>query len=112
MRVITAPLGPIGLIATIYLGLTFSNLTCRLSAVTKLKYQRGWFTVGTVMLTLALVSQMMRSSATLAPDIAPSVLLEPWFALVTFNIPFALGVTIELVLVWYHWRWTFKEKLS
>jgi hypothetical protein len=111
MRVVTAPLGPLGLVATIYLGLTFANLSHRLSAVTKLGYQRHWFTAGTAVLTLALASQVVRSSAALAPDIAPPLLLDPWFALMTFYIPFALGVTIELVLVWYHWRWTFKEKL-
>jgi hypothetical protein len=112
MRVITAPLGPIGLIATIYLGLIFSNLSRRLSAVTKLKYQRSGFRASMTLLTLAVVSQVMRSSATLAPDIAPRVLLQSWFALVTFHIPFALGVTIQLILAWYHWRWIFKEKLG
>lgn len=112
MRVMTAPLGAVGLVATIYLGLIFFNLSQRLSAVTKLKYHRGWFHVSMVLLTLALVSQVMRSSAILAPDIAPPALLQSWFAMATFHIPFALGVTIQLILVWRHWGWTFEEKLG
>jgi len=112
MRVLTSPLGPLGLIATIYLALIFSNLSRRLSAVTKLKFQRVWFNVSLLLLIVAVASQVWRSAATLAPGIAPPVLLQPWFALVAFHIPFALGVTIQLILVWYHWRWTFKEKLS
>ena len=112
MRVMAAPFGPVGLVATIYLGLIFFSLSQRLSAVTKLKYRRSWFHVSMVLLTLALVSQVMRSSAMLAPDMAPPKLLQPWFVLVTFHIPFALGITIQLILVWNHWRWIFKEKLG
>jgi len=111
VRVITAPLGPIGLIAIVYLGLIFANLSRRLCAVTKLKYWAGWFTLGSSLLGLAVASQIIRSSASLAPNLAPAMLLSPWFVVMTYYIPFALGVTIEFVLVWHYWRWTFEEKL-
>ena len=111
MRVIATPLGPIGLIAIIYLGLIFANFSRRLCAVTKLKYRARLFNVGSSVLALAVASQIVRSSASLAPDLAPAVLLEPWFVITTFYVPFALGVTIEVALVWHYWGWTFREKL-
>jgi hypothetical protein len=53
---------------------------------------------------------VIRGIAALAPRLAPPVLLEPWFTLVSFHIPLAVGVTIDLLLVRYYWGWILKEK--
>ena len=54
----------------------------------------------------------MRSIAALTPDLASPVLLRPWFSLMSFHVPLVVGVTLDLVLVWYYWGWILKEKIK
>ena len=113
MIVITTPLGAMGLLAIAYMGFLFTNFSRRLSAVTRMTNHKRWFLVANIFVALAAMSQVMRSTAALAPpDIAPAILLKPWFSLVSFHIPLGIGITINLVLVWYYWRWILKEKVN
>lgn len=112
MLVVTAPLSPIGLVAIAYLSVIFSVLSQRLNAVAKKAEHHRWFSVATAMFILAAMSQAVRGTAHLAPDRASPFLLEPWFALVTFHVPLALGATIDLLLVWYYWGWIVKETVE
>ncbi|HET90156.1 MAG TPA: hypothetical protein ENN99_05375 [Chloroflexi bacterium] len=111
MIVITTPLGAVGLVSVIYLGIMFTNFSRRLGTVTRMSDHYSWFWVATGFITLATMSQIVLGIADLAPDQALSVLLHPWFSLITYHIPLAIGVTIDLVLVWYYWRWILKEKV-
>ena len=111
MTVITTPLGAVGLLAMAYLGFLFANFSRRLSAVTKMANHHRWFLAANILFALAAMSQVIRSTASLAvPDLAPPVLLESWFSLVSFYIPLVIGVTIDLVLVWHYWGWILREK--
>jgi hypothetical protein len=113
MTIITSPLGAVGLLAMAYLSFLFANFSRRLSAVTKMRNHNGWFVAANVLFAVAAMSQIIRSTASLAaPGLAPAALLEPWFSLVSFHIPLAVGVTIDLVLVWYYWGWILKEKVK
>ena len=110
MYVITTALGPFGLAAIVYLGLLLSTLSERLNAVAKKKQYHQWFRVANALIAVATLSQVIRSAASLAPEHALPALLNPWFALLTFHIPLAVGATGDLVLVWYYWGWILKEK--
>ena len=110
MIVITTPLGPMGLLAVVYLGFLFASFSRRLIEVTRMADHCRWFQVANGFVTLAAMSQIVRGIAALAPHLAPSVLLEEWFALVSFHLPLVIGVTIDLVLVWHYWGWILKEK--
>ncbi len=112
MIVITTPLGAAGLLAVVYLGFLFANLSRRLSAVTKMADHHRWFQVANGLVALAAMSQVVRGTAALAPQLTLPILLESWFALLSFHIPLAMGVTLDLVLVWYHWGWILKEKVE
>lgn len=112
MIVITTPLGAIGLLAIAYLSSLFANFSRRLSAVTKMAKHYHLFLIADVSIVIAALSQIMRSTAALAPDLAPPVLLEPWFSLVTFHIPLVIGVTTDLALIRYYWGWILKEKIK
>ncbi|RLC68205.1 MAG: hypothetical protein DRI48_00195 [Chloroflexi bacterium] len=112
MIVITTPLGAVGLLAVVTLGFLFANFSRRLSAVTKKAFHYHWFLVANVFLVLAAMSQIVRGIAALAPRLALPVLLQPWFALVSFHVPLAIGATLDLVLVWYYWGWILKEKVQ
>ena len=110
MDIITTALGPFGLAAVVYLGIILSTLSERLNAVAKKKDHRHWFGVANGLIAVAAMSQVIRNAAALAPERALPALLAPWFALLTFHIPLALGTTADLVLVWYYWGWILKEK--
>jgi hypothetical protein len=112
MIVITTSLGVLGLLSIAYLGVLFANFSRRLGAVTKLANHHRWFQVANGFVGLAAMSQVVRGTAALAPQLAFPILLEPWFALVSFHIPLVIGVTLDLVLVWYYWGWILKEKVE
>jgi hypothetical protein len=112
MKVITTSLGFVGLLTITYLGILFANFSRRLGAVTKMRDHYRWFQIGSGFVALAAVSQIMRGIATLAPQEAPSLLLMPWFALASFHVPLAIGVTLDLAFVWYYWGWILKEKIE
>ena len=112
MIVITTPLGAVGLLVIAYLGLLFANFSRRLSAVTRMMDHYRWFQAACIFVVLAALSQMIRGTGALAPDLALPVLLEPWFALVSFHIPLAVGVTVDVWLVLYYWRWIVKESIK
>ena len=112
MIVITTPLGPMGLLAVVYLGLLFNSFSRRLSTVTRMANHHRWFQVANGFVALAAMSQIVRGIAALAPQLAPPILLQSWFALVSFHIPLVIGVTLDLVLVWYYWGWILKEKVA
>lgn len=111
MKVIMTPLGPLGLLAIVYLCVLFSNFSRRLSAVTKMKDHYRWFRLASGLIAVAATSQVIRATATLAKE-APAFLCAPWFALLSFYTPLAIGVTLALVLVWYYWGWILKEKIE
>jgi hypothetical protein len=112
MIVITTPLGIMGLLAVAYLGFLFANLSQRLSAVRKMADHYRWFPVASGFVVLAAMSQVVRGIAALAPELAYPILLESWFALVSFHIPLAIGMTLDLVLVWHYWGWILREKVN
>jgi hypothetical protein len=112
MIVITTSLGSVGLLAIVYLSVLFANFSRRLSAVTKMADHSRWFHVAGGFIALAAASQIVRGTAALAPEHALPILLEPWFALVSFHIPLAIGVTIALAFVWRYWGWILREKIE
>lgn len=112
MIFLTTSLAPVGFLAIAYLNFLFGDLSKRLGSVTKMADYRRWFVVASGFITLAAISQVVRGTAALAPERAPSALLKPWFALVCFYIPLAVGVTIALVLMWYYWGWILREKID
>jgi hypothetical protein len=112
MIVVTTPLAPMGLLAVAYLGFLFATLSRRLSAVTKMANHYRWLRLASALVAVAAMSQVIRGTAALASWLAFPFLLEPWFALVSFHIPLAVGVTLDLVIVWYYWKWILKEKIE
>ena len=112
MIFLTTSLAPVGLLAIAYLNSLFGDLSRRLRSVTKMADYCRWFAVASGFIALAAISQVVRGTAALAPERAPPILLESWFALICFHIPLAVGVTIALVLVWYYWGWILREKVD
>lgn len=112
MNVITTPLVSAGLLAVVYLSILFANLSRRLGAVTKMTERYRLFGLAAGFIALAAMSQVVRGTAALSAQNDFPFLLEPWFALVSFHLPLAIGVTLDLVLVWYYWGWILKEKVK
>jgi hypothetical protein len=112
MNVITTALAPVGLLAIFYLGGLFASFSRRLGNVTRMRDHHRWFRLANGFVALAATSQVVRGTADVACDVALPFLLAPWFSLVTFHIPLAIGVTFDLVLVWYYWGWILKEQIE
>ena len=112
MIVITSPLSVAALLALFYLSLLFENLSRRLGDVTKMTDHLPWYRLAQVCIGVAALSHLIRGTAHLAPQLAYPFLLEPWFALVSFHLPLAVGVTVCLALVWHYWRWILTEKMK
>ena len=112
MSVVTTPLGPVALLVLVFLSFLFGNFSRRLGAVTKMNNYERWFFLAGSFIAVAATSQIMRAIAFLAPQEAPPMLLKPWFALLTQHTPFAIGVTLDLVLVYYYWGWILRENVE
>ena len=108
-KVLTTPWGPTSVMAIIGATLIYMNLSRRLGAVTKMRPYYRWFILAAGFLIISLMAHIIRSAAYLAEDPASEWLLSQTFGLVFFHVPFFIGVSIDLILVWRYWSWLLRE---
>ncbi|MFP4344064.1 MAG: hypothetical protein ACLFU8_05165 [Anaerolineales bacterium] len=107
LQILTSHFTVVAIIGAIYvvrLLLTFSR---RMNEVTRMTRRYIWFRVGVLFLYLSLFSYILRCSAALTGK--PQILLSPHFALLTFHLPLATGVSISLVVTLFYWAWLFRK---
>jgi putative effector of murein hydrolase len=109
-NVLTAPWGPVSLVAVIFATLLYMNLSRRLGAVTKMKpYFRG-FMVAVVFITGALIFYIIRNAAYLSANKPWPWLLSPVTTFLCFHLPLFFGVLLDVLLVIRYWAWLLTEK--
>ena len=103
-------LSPMGTISVMFVFFILARLSKKLGAVTRLPPFYRWFWVGTGFLGLALISQLLRITAVLTEQTSYPLLNDPTFYLVTYHLPFAIGVSIGLAVTWRYWSWLLTER--
>lgn len=109
MSILTALAGSLGLFSLLLATWIFAQLSKRLGEVTKLpRYYRGFY-VSMVCLSTAIIAHFLRTSVFLAESVGPSVFHSDVFYLLTYYLPLAAGMTIDLAIVWRYWNWLLRE---
>jgi len=110
LAILGAILSAVGLGALIYALLILAQLGQKLGAVTKMTpyYRAYYIAVGFV--ALALMTRLVRASVFSSPAGASGLLGNPYFYLVFYHLPLAVGLCIGLAVTWYYWKWLLKER--
>lgn len=103
LEIITGNLGLPIFIGTLYINWLLAGLSQRLGVVTKMKAYYRWFNLGNALLAISLLSYIFRYNAALAQR--PAVFLTPLFSLLTFHLPLALGMVLNLTIALIYWNW-------
>ncbi len=103
-------LSPLGTISIMFLLFILARLSEKLGAVTRMSSHYRWFWVGIGFLGIALVSQLVRISVSITGQTSFQWSNNPYFYLVAYHLPLAIGVTVALVVTWRYWSWLLTER--
>ncbi len=103
-------LSPVGTVSIMVLFLFLARLSEKLGAVTRMSAHYRWLWVGIGCLGIALISQLLRITVSLTGQTSYPLLNDPFFYLVTYHVPMAIGVTIGLIVTWRYWSWLLTER--
>jgi hypothetical protein len=106
-QILTSHFGVVAVIGAIYVTRLLLTFSRRMNEVTRMSNRYNWFRLGTVFLYLSLFSYILRCNAALTGK--PQFLLSPLFALLTFHLPLAIGVSISLIVTLFYWGWLFRK---
>ncbi len=111
LQILTSHLGVAVLVSVIYASWLLRSFSQRIGEVTRMPSYYRWFTLGNVLMFIALLSYTFQCSAALTPEVASSTLiLHTKFSLWTFYIPLAIGVGIDTTVTLIYWKWLIHEK--
>lgn len=111
MKIVSAIVGSVGLVALFYTLVILAQFGRKLGAVTKMKpFYKGYY-VAVALVGLALVVRFIRTSVFWAPhETIPALLNSPVFYLLLYHLPLAVGFSLGLGITWHYWSWLLKER--
>ncbi len=110
MRIMLGFLGSLGVLSLLLLFYVLAKLSERFGAVIKMPplYRYYYLACGLLLpsyITYLLVERAMFVSETTLP----AWMLAPWFLLVAYHLPMAMGVSLGLFITWRYWSWLITE---
>lgn len=105
MEILLPPLGPVGLIGLLFVLDVYYHLSRRLGEVTRMPPYYRRFLIGSGFVGVAILVQIMRTSAYISRHPEVSLLLSPSFGLLTFHLPLLIGISISVLTAWRYWSW-------
>ena len=111
MKIVIGVAGSLGLVAIIGTVLTLAAFSQRLGELRKMPPLYRGFYFGGACMSVALFVRFLRVSALVASAEGPSFLKDDLFYLLSYHLPLALGLTINLVVTWRYWSWLLRERV-
>jgi len=107
LQILTSHLGVGLLLAVFYISWQLKGLSYRMGEVTRMApYYKG-FTIGNILILIALLGYIFICSAALVPDLA--LLHTPRDLLLLFYIPLCIGLSINVTIAILYWGWLIRE---
>lgn len=102
-------LSVISLVAVVILLSVLCRLSERLGAVERMAPLYRYYYLAIALTAFGAFIHLIVARGTLSPGLFPDWLQAPWFLLLTYYVPLAVGLTIALAVTWRYWSWLLKE---
>lgn len=103
-------LGALGASTVLVIFYILARLSERFGSVIKMRPRYRYYHLALVFLFVGWIAQLAIAMADLAPANVQHWLNSPWFSLLAYFLPSAIGVTIGLVITWSYWSWLVAER--
>jgi hypothetical protein len=103
-------LGTFGTLSIIVLFYILAKLSERFGSVIKMPSIYRYFYLAIPLLLVSYMTNLLVVSTIITPEDSPAWLTAPWFLLLAFHLPMAIGVTIGLIITWRYWGWLVTER--
>jgi hypothetical protein len=111
MIIVGAIVGSLGLISLLYALIILAQFGRKLGAVTKMRPVYKGYYIAIVLIGIALIVRFIRASVFWAPPATiPPALNHPFFYLLLYHLPLAIGMSLSLGVTWHYWNWLLKER--
>lgn len=103
-------LGTLGTLAVLIIFYILARLSERFGSVIKMRPRYRYYHIAIIFLFIGWIAQLLIAMADLTPVKVQPWLTSPWFLLLFYFLPLAVGVTIGLVVTWSYWSWLVAER--
>ncbi len=105
MKVVAALLGAAGLLSMIYATMLLATVSQKLGAMNRMRPYYRWMYLSAVLLAMALLMRLLRTTVFWASQQAPPLLNNDFFYLASYYVPLCVGMTIDLIVTIRYWGW-------
>jgi hypothetical protein len=98
-------LGTFGILSVILLLFILARLSERLGSVERMSPIYRYYYVAVFFLIIGYITHLLAARVILTPKNFSEWLTSPWFLLLAYHLPLAIGVTIGLIITWRYWSW-------
>lgn len=98
-------LGTFGTLSVILLFFILARLSERLGSVERMSPIYRYYYVAIFFLVIGYITHLLAARVILIPKSFSEWLTSPWFLLLAYHLPLAIGVTIGLIITWRYWSW-------
>lgn len=103
-------LGTFGTLSIIILIYILARLSERLGSVQKMSPRYRYYYVALLFLAIGYGTHILVARVSFTPQDFPAWLVSPWFLLLAYYLPLAVGVSIGLAITWLYWSWLVTER--
>ena len=103
-------LGTLGTLSVIILFYILAKLSEKFGSVIKMSPIFRYYYVALGFWIIGFITHLLVARAVLTPESTSAWFVAPWFLLLAYHLPLAIGVTIGLVITWRYWSWLVTER--
>jgi hypothetical protein len=103
-------LGTFGTLSIIVLFYILAKLSERFGSVIKMPPIYRYFYLAILLLLVSYVTNLLVVRTIITPADSPAWLMAPWFLLLAYHLPMAIGLSIGLIITWRYWSWLITER--
>lgn len=103
-------LGTFGTLSIIVLFYILARLSERFGSVIKMPPIYRYFYLAILLVLISYMANLLVTTTIITPGDSPIWVTAPWFLLLAYHLPMAIGLTIGLIITWRYWSWLITER--